>query len=338
MTSWEQPPTSADWDRLVDALRSATGVLCVAHVSPDGDALGSAMAAALAMRQTGIDAFVSFDEEPFRLPESLAWLPGQDILREPAEIPATVDTVVSFDASDLARLGRLGDFALKVKMFAAVDHHRSYSGFASISVVDVAAPATAVLAMELADRLDAELTKDIATCVYAGLTTDTGSFRFAGTTAKTHYLAARLHEAGVAHDEIARAVFDTASFEAVKLLGLAIERAQMIPSAVRGKGLVWTALTKADRASLGLTLDAAEPIIDTLRKTAEAEVAVVIKQGDDEVWRVSTRSKGLVDLGVVCSSLGGGGHKFAAGFSSMEQPERIVEELITAIDSSISAA
>lgn len=335
MTSWDAPPTQNDWDELVSALKSASGVLCVAHVSPDGDALGSAMAAALALSQVGVEAFVSFDEEPFVLPSSLAWLPGDHLLRAPADVPSTVDVVVSFDASDLARLGGLGDVANAARVFAAVDHHRSYTGFAHLAVVDVKAPATAVLAMELTDRLGAELTSDIATCVYVGLTTDTGSFRFAGTTAKTHYLAARLHEAGVAHEHIARAVFDTASFAAVKLLGTAIERAHLIPDAVGGSGLVWTALTKSDRHTLGLPLDAAEPVIDTLRTTAEAEVAVVLKEGDDGVWRASTRSKGKVDLGEVCMKLGGGGHRFAAGFSSTDSPERIIDVILEAIDSSL---
>ena len=338
MTVWDRPPTAQVWDELVATLKSASGVLCVAHVSPDGDALGSAMAAALAIRQVGVDAFVSFDEDPFVLPGSLAWLPGAELLRSPAEIPASVDVVVSFDASDLARLGRLGDVANQARVFAAIDHHRSYTGFATLSVVDVQAPATAVLAMELSDRLGAELTTDIATCIYAGLTTDTGSFRFAGTTAKTHYLAARLHECGIAHDKIARAVFDTAPFAAVKLLGTAIDRAELIPDAVGGSGLVWTALTKADRQALGLPLDAAEPVIDTLRTTAEAEVAVVLKEGDDGVWRVSSRSKGKVDLGEVCIGLGGGGHRFAAGFSSTDAPRKIIDVVVAAIDASLTNA
>lgn len=338
MTTWSKAPSVADWDELVSTIRSATAVLCVAHVSPDGDALGSAMAAALAIQQTGTAAYVSFDEDPFVLPGSLQWLPGQECLRSPRDIPDEVDVVITFDASDLARIGVLAETAEKARVFAAVDHHRSYTGFAQLSVVDVTAPATAVLALELADRLEAELTRDIATCVYAGLTTDTGSFRFAGTTAKTHYVAARLHECGIKHDEIARAVFDTAPFDAVKLLGIAIERATLMADAIGGAGLVWTYITKADRQGLGLPLDSAEPIIDTLRTTAEAEVAIVLKEGDDGVWRLSSRSKGLVDLGAICSSLGGGGHRFAAGFSSTDEPAEIIGTVILEIDRFLQAA
>jgi len=333
--TWTQRPTDADWDALIAKLRASESVVCVAHVSPDGDALGSAMGAALAMRAAGIEAVVSFDEQPFVLPGSLRWLPGQDLLRSFDDLPEQLGSVVSFDASDLARLGRLAHAAASAEFFAAVDHHRSYTGFGEVSVVDVTAPATAVLALELVDRLGVELSPDIASCIYAGLTTDTGSFRFSGTTSATHLIAARLHDAGISHDEIAREVFDTAPFSAVKLLGDAIASAQLLPDAAGGRGIVWTTVAKEQRDVLGLSLDAAEPIIDTIRMTSEAEVAVVIKEGDDGVWRVSSRSKGSVDLGLVCSGLGGGGHRFAAGFSSTLTPAEIISAIGTAVDASV---
>ncbi len=326
------PPTDADWNALIQNIRRAESVVCVAHVSPDGDALGSAMGAALAMRAAGIEAVVSFDEDPFVLPGSLRWLPGQELLRSVDELVVDRYAMVSFDASDLARLGRLASVGDKAEFFGAVDHHRSYTGFGQVSIVDVTAPATAVLALELVDRLGVDLSRDIASCIYAGLTTDTGSFRFAGTTAQTHRVAARLHDAGIAHDEIAREVFDTAPFTAVQLLGDAIRSAQLIPKSESGPGIVWTTVTKSQRDFLGLSLDAAEPIIDTIRTTSEAEVAVVIKEGDDGVWRVSTRSKGLVDVGLMCSKLGGGGHRFAAGFSSARSPRDIIDEISRALE------
>lgn len=335
---WTQRPTDADWDKLIAGLRAAESVVCVAHVSPDGDALGSAMGAALAMRAAGFEAFVSFDEDPFILPGSLRWLPGQELLRPFDQLPAQRSAVVSFDASDLARLGRLAHAGARAEFFAAVDHHRSYTGFGEVSIVDVTAPATAVLALELVDRLGVELSTEIASCIYAGLTTDTGSFRFAGTTSATHRIAARLHDAGIAHEEIAREVFDTAPFAAVKLLGDAIASAELLPDAAAGLGIAWTTVAKAQRDALGLSLDAAEPIIDTIRTTSEAEIAIVIKEGDDGVWRVSTRSKGLVDLGLVCSNLGGGGHRFAAGFSSTLTPAQIIRAVSDAVDASVATA
>lgn len=332
MTNWTEPPSQERWGALVDRLRSSSRVLCIAHVSPDADALGSALAAAIALEATGVAARVSFDEDPFRLPTNLAWLPRQDLVVDPVQAEEFgPDAAVSFDASDLARLGDLGKKAAELPFFAAIDHHRSFTGFSDLAIVDTSAPATAVMALELVDRLGVPLTQDIAECLYAGLTTDTGSFRFAGTTADTHQVAARLHTVGVRHDAIARAVFDTHSLAALKLLGTAIERATLVPEAANGRGLVWSWISRGDRHQLGLPLDAAEPIIDTLRTTAEAEVAVILKEDDDGVWRVSTRSKGAVDVGLVCCELGGGGHRFAAGFSATGPARDVVDTIVETI-------
>lgn len=336
--SWELAPSEGDWDCLIARVRQARSVLLVGHVNPDGDALGSALAVGLAMRQLGIPAYVSFDESPFRVPSSLAWVPGQHILLPVELTPSDLDVAISLDASAIDRLGRLGAICRSAQLFAALDHHPSYTGFAQLSLVDVTAPATAVLALEMVDRLGAELTKDVATCVYVGLTTDTGSFRYAATTAETHRIAARLHEAGVENDVIARAVFDDRPFAAIKLLGIAIEHAVLDMKAVNGLGLVSTWVSAQDRREFGLPLDAAESIIESIRGTYEAEVAVVLKEGDDGVWRVSTRSKGVLDMSAVCGVFGGGGHRLAAGYSSDKTVEQILADLSAELDARTAPA
>ena len=94
-------------------------------------------------------------------------------------------------------------------------------------------------------------------------------------------------------------------------------RAVLEPAAAGGLGLVWTTVTRADREPAGgLPLDVVEPVIDVLRRTDEAEVAVVLKESDDGAWLVSTRSKDRVDVGRACQALGGGGHARAAGFTA----------------------
>ena len=82
----------------------------------------------------------------------------------------------------------------------------------------------------------------------------------------------------------------------------------------------------------GLGLADVEGVIDVLRVSREAEVAVVLK-GDplEGGWKVSTRSKGAVDVGAVCTGLGGGGHRFAAGFSSDQQADEVLAHLRAAL-------
>ena len=102
----------------------------------------------------------------------------------------------------------------------------------------------------------------------------------------------------------------------MRLLGDVLGRAVLETDAAGGLGLVWTCSTAADMRQHGVTMDQLEGVIDILRTSREAEVAVVCKQDTDGSMKVSTRSKGQLDVGAVCVALGGGGHRFAAGFTS----------------------
>lgn len=331
------------WGLLVERLRNAEQVLLLAHVHPDADALGSALAVGLALTDLGVTARVSFpglrpsDSErvsrstsPVRqngrpipvgavtsaLPRSLDWLPGQELLVPAAELTGFFDVAVSLDVSSIDRLGELAPIAAKAGLFAAIDHHRSYTGFAELSIIDVDAPATASLALELIDRLGVQLSEPIASCLYAGLSADTGSFRFAATSAATHEAAARLHRAGIAHDSIARKLYDSQPLAGLRLLGEALRRSSLESDAAGGRGLVWTWVSLADLDLYGLEPADAESVIGILRQAEEADVAAVFKESPTGGWLVSLRSRGAVDVGQVSVGLGGGGHRYAAGFTA----------------------
>ncbi|MBI1378759.1 MAG: bifunctional oligoribonuclease/PAP phosphatase NrnA [Frankiales bacterium] len=321
--TWSTAPAAADWDAAVAALSGGGPVLLLAHVAPDADALGSALATGIALERLGVDVAVSFGDEPFAVPRVLRTLPGQHLLVAPDSV-GDRPVVATFDVSSIERLGVLRAAAERARTFVAIDHHASYTGFGHVHVVDVAAPATAVLALELVDRLGVELDVDIATAVYAGLVTDTGSFKYAGTTSATHLVAARLLGTGMRHDHVARLIYDDEPFAALRLLGGALDKAVLEETAVGGLGFVWTVVSDLDRAALDLPLDAVERVIDVLRIATEAEVACVLKQDDTGAWRVSMRSKGRVDVAAVATALGGGGHRFAAGFTGDGGPREVL--------------
>jgi phosphoesterase RecJ-like protein len=321
--SWAAAPEPTDWDRTVSAVTSGEPVLLLAHVAPDADALGSALAVGLALETRGIDVVVSFGDEPFTVPRVLRSLPGQHLLIAPVDLDAR-PVVVSFDVSSIDRLGVLRPVAEAADTFVAVDHHASYTGFGAIHLVDVGAPATAVLALELVDRLGVELTPVLAVPIYAGLVTDTGSFKYAGTTPATHEVAARLLRTGMRHDIVARDIYDDEPFGVLRMLGASLDRAVLEESAVDGLGLVWTQVSAAERGAHDLPLDSVERVIDVLRIATEAEVACVLKEDDHGAWRVSMRSKGRVDVSRVALALGGGGHVFAAGFTGHGSPGSVL--------------
>lgn len=301
-------------------------VLCC-HISPDGDALGSALAVALALTRLGMKPVVSFGDDPMIVPRSLSFLPGQHLLVKPGDIEDAPELVVAFDTGSIDRLGAMTERFTNAAHTAVLDHHPSYTGFAEFAFVDSSAPATAVLAVELIDHLGVPLDDEIATCLYTGLATDTGSFRYAGTTASTHELAARLLATGIPHDRIARHLWDVSSFGYLKVLGGALERVVLEPDVGQGLGMVWTLIPAADRTRHEVGLAEIEAIIDTVRKVSEAEVAVVAKEDTPGEHKVSLRSKGRIDVSQLALAMGGGGHRYAAGFTTYDDIEAVITRL-----------
>ena len=322
--------TEADWARAAQILRSADEICLACHVRPDADALGSMLGLALALAPGGRRVVASFGDAPFEVPAILRFLPGLDRLSPPAGIPERPQVMVTLDAASIDRLGALAPRAAAAGELIVLDHHASNPGFGTVNLVDPAAAATAVIASELIDRMGTPLSTDVATCLYAGLVTDTGSFKFSSTTPAVYELAARLLRAGVDPALISRQLFDTAPFGYLGLLAKALDRAQLDAEACGGLGLVWTTVTRADRGSL--PMDAAESVIDEVRKTAEAEVAVVLKEDDAGVWQVSVRSKEIIDVARAAAALGGGGHARAAGFSASGRPDAAVSALRVLLD------
>lgn len=311
-------PSERDWEDAVALLADAPRVVLLCHVVPDGDALGSLLALGRALRARGTEVVASWGtrpEEAFGVPEAYAFLADDGLLAPPEQVPAAPEVLVTLDCGSTERLGVLADRVATAAHVIDVDHHPTNPRFGTVNLCDDDAAATVVLVAELLDRLGVPLTLDLAGPLYTGLVTDTGSFRYRGTTPSVHELAARLLATGLRHDLITRALWDTVPLAYVRLLGEVCARAQLDPAAAGGLGLVWTCVGTDDLVRAGLTVADVEGVIDVLRGAREAEVAMVLKQ-DGDVYKVSTRSRGAIDVGAVCASLGGGGHAFAAGFTS----------------------
>lgn len=321
--------TAPEWDRAVSAIAESSSVLLLAHVTPDADALGSALGLGLALESMGKQVQVTVGEAGFTTPASLSFLPGTELIRKPEDL-SPADLVISCDVSSDARLGSAKAILEAAPVSIAIDHHPSFTGFGTIHLVDPKAAATAEIILELIDRLGLPINKDIAAAIYSGLTTDTGSFKYQSTTSHTLRTAARLLDAGIDSAKLSRLLFDDEPLAALVMMGEAVSRAKLMPEAANGLGLVYTSVSIEQRP--GLDELAVERVIEALRKTSEAEVAAVLKQADDGHWKVSLRSKTSVNVGLLANQLGGGGHKFASGYSSTVDLDQTVAELIDSLN------
>jgi phosphoesterase RecJ-like protein len=324
------PVVESEWSRAAAVLAGAETVALACHVDPDGDALGSMLALAHFLTSRGVPTIASFGSsgsahEPLSIPPQYTFLPGLDRLVSAASFPAAPDVLVAFDTASADRLGTLRSAAERAGTVIVIDHHAVGEAFGDIRLCDEDAAATAVLVDQLIGRMGGELDGDIATCLYVGLVTDTGRFSYANTTPEVMALGGRLIGQGIDHAAINRQVWSAHSFGYLKLIGRAMDRATLLPASA----LVWTAVHQSDLAELGITLQETEGLIDVLHALEAAECALVCKElpapgGSPPRWKTSLRSKGAVDVGAIAERFGGGGHRFAAGFTATAPLDEIV--------------
>jgi bifunctional oligoribonuclease and PAP phosphatase NrnA len=310
----------------VALLDSATAVTVLCHIQPDADTLGSGLALGLVLERRGVSVQVAFGA-PDAVPASMRSLPGQHLIADAESVRHEVDLLVTVDCGTAGRLGRLRDRLDGAARTLVVDHHRSNTRFGTDNLIDVDAEATAVVLAELFDVWGVEIDAQVAHCLYAGLVTDTGSFRWVRPA--THLLAERLLSTGIDGAAITRGLLDTHPFGWLPMLSAVLASATLVADAGAGRGLVYATVRHADSAHLGS--EEIESVIDIVRTTAEAEVAAVFKEVAPEVWTVSLRSKTAVDVSLVATALGGGGHRFAAGYTAHGSPDEIVAALRSAL-------
>ncbi|WP_246868795.1 bifunctional oligoribonuclease/PAP phosphatase NrnA [Saccharopolyspora sp. ASAGF58] len=312
-------------------LAEASDVTLFAHINPDADALGSALALGRVLRRRGCTVRVSFGK-PELPPFSLRDLDGDGLVVPADEVPAAPPLLVVCDTGSLQRLGRLAD-RVPATIAAGgdvivIDHHVSNTRYGTLHVVDEHAEATVMIVLRLLDELGEELDVPIARCLYAGLVTDTRSFRHAS--AWTHRVAARLLEAGVDPEATTRPLLDTHPFGWLSMLSGVLGEAELESAAAQGLGLVHATVRLAQ--SDGLRSEDVDSVIDVVRTTSEAEVAAVLKETAPQHWSVSLRADSRVDVGHAAAACGGGGHRLASGFTAQGPAEDIIAALRKALD------
>ena len=320
------PNAAHELEAATALIAGARDVTLVAHVQPDADALGSALALGLALRQRGATVRVTFGE-PAETPESLRWLDVADLIVPPDQVPTHPELLVALDTASRGRLGCLADRVATARAVLVIDHHATNDRFGTHHVVDTRAEATAVLVLRLLDALGVPLDEPIARCLYAGLVTDTSCFRRADPA--THAIAARLLAAGVDPEASTRELLDTHPFGWLAMLGAVLARARFEPASAQGLGLVHTTVRLADVA--GLRSEDVESVVDLVRTVSEAEVAAVLKETGPDRWSVSLRAKQRLDISAAAAELGGGGHRLAAGFTADGTTDDVLDTLRTAL-------
>jgi phosphoesterase RecJ-like protein len=318
------PPTSsaAPIDAVVAAIRQRQRFVISSHSRPDGDSIGSQLAAAFALRELGKEVSI-VNADP--APAPLMAFPGVPTIRIAREVEGDFDAALIMECGDLARTGVAG---LDRCFIINIDHHPGNSGYGQVQWFDAAAAACGEMVFDLVKALGVRLTVDIATHVYMAILTDTGSFHYSNITPRTFEICGETIEAGVDPVMVARNVYDSNNMGRLKLFGAVLSTMQI--DATGRIAIVY--LDHAMARAAGGTYEDTEGLINLPLTVKEIQAVVFFKQNEGEQYRVSMRSKGEIDIGAVAKAFGGGGHKNAAGCAvagGIEALQKLFVEKIT---------
>ena len=317
--------------RAVEVIRAAPSLALACHELPDGDALGSMLALHHLALAQGMVSVASW-AEPHVVAGHYSFLPGLDLTTKPADFPTAPAVMLTFDCGSISRLGELEAPARAADELIVVDHHLSNDHYGTVNLIDASAAATAVVVRRLAEALGWPLTRDAALCLYTGLVTDTGRFQYSNTTPEVFDLARELVGYDLPIAAMSRQLFEEHHFAYLQLVAVCLARAELD----RELGFVATWVSQEDLERFRVDLSETEGLIDLVRRTAEASVSCVLKETDEGV-RVSLRSvprpggDGGLDVAAVAARFGGGGHRFAAGFSAPGRVGDVLEAIRGAV-------
>ncbi|OCX52448.1 exopolyphosphatase [Mucilaginibacter sp. PPCGB 2223] len=316
---------------LRELLAKPKQIVITTHHKPDGDAMGSSLGLYNYLIQKGHHAKVI---TPSDYPEIFNWMPGNEnviIYPEQTELSnqliADADIICCLDFNALGRINEMGEFVGKsaaVKLM--IDHHLEPQDFDDYRVWDINACASAQLVYRfIVDEMQEPklINKDVATCLYTGIMTDSGSFRFPTTTAGVHRITADLIDAGAENWRIHQLVYDNSSESRLRFLGHCLTQKLEV---FYDYHTALISVTRAELEHYNIVTGDTEGIVNFALSITGIKLAAFIVERPDKV-KLSLRSRGDFPANEVCKKyFEGGGHRNAAGGSSTDKLENVVQK------------
>lgn len=313
---------------LIAALQRCSRILISVHKNPDGDALGSQLALMLALEKSNKTVIAQNIDQ---VPEIYRFLPSSSRIKTGSTVEDRYDAIVVLDA-DPPRTGLFdGNYPADIRV--NIDHHITNPAEWPLTWLDPSASATGEMVYELIQRLGVSIDREIALCLYTAIFTDTGSFRYSNTTPKSMRISAELIEAGADPWLVTENVYESFAYRRIKLLGNVLSGVERSED---GR-IAWVVVTEELFRRFGASAEDTDNFINFVRSTKGVEVAILFRQTAAAQYKISLRSKGRVDLSGLAQSLGGGGHKNAAGSTVDGTLDEVKRRVIDAVNKAVEA-
>jgi len=302
-----QPMIRVDLPALVEELKAARSFLITSHVSPDGDAVGSMLALKGLLQALGKTEITCALADP--VPAIYADLPGAKSIAGPGIETPKYDLAIIVDVARLNRTGGIATWIGEQQKVAVIDHHLEEHPEATLGFVDASYAATGEIIVDLFDAAGAELTPDAAHCAYVAQITDTGGYRYSNTNARSHRIAARLHEVAIDHAAICSDVFDMFSRPKILLMKTVLDRMELSC----GGRVATSYVNQEDIDEVGGKKEDLNGLVNYLRNIDGVVVGILFTGVDATTTKASVRSARTFNAAAFLKEFGGGGHAAAAG-------------------------
>lgn len=311
-------------NNLDSQLEGVRTVAIAGHVKPDGDCVGSCLAAYNYIRTQfpKIQAVVYL--EP--IPNLFKFMAGADEIQNDCSEDVSYDLFVALDCGDIGRLGAAAKYFTTAKKTICIDHHVSNQSFADENYIFPDASSTSELIFDLIET--EKITREIAECIYTGIIHDTGVFQYSCTSAHTMEIAGILMEKGIDFPKIVDKTFFEKTYEQNRILGCALIKSQLH----FGGTCISTIITRKEMEEYHVLPKHLEGIVSQLRSTKGVETAIFLYENEDGGYKVSMRSASIVDVAEIAVKFGGGGHARAAGITMSGQPEEILAKILAEVE------
>lgn len=325
------------FDAAVAELKAGKKFLVVSHVSPEGDAVGSLLGMALALRSLGKDV-TAYLEDP--VPDLFLFLPGADTVVHSLDGAGPFDATFAVDCGQKERLGK-GFMAFKEPgRIVNIDHHATNDAFGDVNVIVPGASAAGELVYDFCKAAKIKIDKDIAVNLYVAIHTDTGSFRYSSSTAESFEKAGDLVRLGADPWEVSRRVYENHPAKKFKLLGMVLNTLDVVSVGTDGAkaSVAFVNVTREMFRKADAEKDLADGFVNYARGIEGVAVGVLLREAGDLLYKVSLRAKGEVDVAEVAQNFGGGGHRNAAGFMMKGSLEEVKARVIEALKGAFAKA
>ncbi len=315
--------------RIFQILQNAESVLLIPHQKPDGDALGSCTAFSewLTEQEKSVSIFCATDYG-----KNFLYLPHVSTISSNTDIweQKKFDTIIVFDSGDLRYAGvnsYIQNLSYKPTLIN-IDHHATNEYYGDVNLVDTHFSSTCEVVFEFFETNSVRLNKNMATSLLTGLITDTDHFTNSATSSTALHAAGFLMKKSGKHRHIKETLYNTLGISALQLWGKVLERLEKNQEL----DIIFTSLNQKDILEFGLSESESEGMANFLNTLSEGKAALILKEVEHNVWKGSFRTtKNDVDVAKIAKTLGGGGHKKAAGFTLQGDKTTVLEKIFQTI-------